>query len=107
MNDDELHSLIRETHPKPEFPTSFQREVWARIAVAEQQSWAVQWRQFLQILFHWIARPAHAVALVASMVIVGAGLGSLTAADNSVSAQRNAYAASINPVTAAHDTTHR
>ena len=105
MNDDELHALIRQTHPKPVLPASFQREVWARIAVSEQQSWSAQWRQWSQDLFLWIARPAHAVAVVTTMLIAGAGLGSLTAADNSVSAQRSAYAASINPVTAAHDAT--
>lgn len=107
MNDDELDSLIRSTHPEPEFPASFQREVWARIAVAEQQSWAAQWRHFLQVLFVGIARPAPAVAFVVTMLVMGVGLGSLTAPGNSVSAQRNAYAASINPVTAAHDSTHR
>ena len=107
MNDDELHSLIRQTHPKPVLPASFQCEVWARIAVSEKQSWSGQWRQWSQGLFQWIARPAPAVAVVTTMLVLGAGLGSLTAADNSISAQRNAYAASINPVTAAHDTTHR
>ena len=56
-------------------------------------------------MFLWIARPAHAVALVATTLIVGAGFGSLPATDKTLSAQRTAYAASINPVTAAHDST--
>ena len=37
MNDDELHLLIRKSQPKLEVPASFGRDVWARIAVAEQQ----------------------------------------------------------------------
>lgn len=102
MNDDELHHLIRQTQPRPDFPASFQREVWARITVAEQQSWAAQWRQWSQDLFQWLARPAHAVALVTTMLILGAGLGNLTATDRKAADQRSAYAASINPLKAAH-----
>ena len=85
MNDDELDSLIRQTHPKPEFPASFQREVWAQIAVAEQQSWATPWKQFSQMLFLWLARPVPAVATVTVMLVAGISLGSLTAPDQSES----------------------
>jgi hypothetical protein len=102
MNDDELHSLIRQTQPKPEFPASFQREVWARITVAEQQSWGARWHRLSQNVFLWMARPAPAVALVTTMLILGAALGSLTAPDRDASALRTAYAASINPLKAAH-----
>ena len=101
MNDDEIDSLIRQTHPKPEFPASFQREVWAQIAVAEQQSWAAPWKQFSQMLFLWLARPVPAVATVAVMLVAGISLGSLTAPDQSES-MRTAYLASINPLKAAH-----
>lgn len=101
MNDDELDSLIRQTHPKPEFPASFQREVWAQIAVAEQQSWSAQWRQFCQMLFLRLARPVPAFATVTAMLMVGITLGSLTAPDQSES-MRTAYFASINPLNTAH-----
>lgn len=101
MNDDELHSLIRQTHPKPEFPVSFQREVWARIAGAEQRSWAARWRQWSETLFLWLARPAPAMATVVVTLGLGIGLGTLTATDNS-EAMRIAYVASINPLAAAH-----
>ena len=102
MNDDQLHSLIRQTQPKPEFPASFQRDVWARITVAEQQSWLARWRQWSQNLFLWMGQPAPAVAMVTMMLILGAGLGSLTAPDRNAPALRTAYAASINPLKAAH-----
>lgn len=92
MNDDELDSLIRQTQPKPEFSASFQREVWARIAVDEQQSWAARWQR----LFQWIARPAPAFATVLLMLGLGVGLGSLNTSDRSV-VMRAAYADSINP----------
>lgn len=102
MNDDELHSLIRRTQPKLGFSASFQRDVWARITVAEQQSWAARWRQWSQDMFLWVARPVPAVAVVSVMLVLGAGLGSLTAPDHDTAALRTAYAASINPLKAAH-----
>lgn len=102
MNDDELHKLIRQTHPKPEFPSSFQRDVWARIAVVEQPSWMTLWRQSCESLFGWIAQPVPAFALVLLTLLVGAGLGQLTTTSNESFALRTAYAESINPVAAAH-----
>lgn len=101
MNDDELHSLIRETAPQPEFPISFQREVWARIAVAEQRSWAARWQQRSQALFLWLAHPAPAMATVLVTVGLGVGLGIMTAS-NSKEDLRTAYVSSINPLTTAH-----
>ena len=105
MNDNELHDLIRQTHPKPEFPSSFQRETWARIAVAEQQSWTSQWRQWSELLFRWVAQPAPALAVVAAMLLLGAGLGRLITPDNDLAALRAAYVASINPLVTARLTT--
>lgn len=102
MNDDALHDLIRQTQPKPEFSSSFQREVWARIAVAEQQSWMAQFRQWSESLFGWVAQPAPAVAVVMTMLLVGAGLGNLTAPESQATALRTAYVASINPISATH-----
>ncbi|MFZ2281071.1 MAG: hypothetical protein WAW39_24945 [Prosthecobacter sp.] len=106
MNDNELHTLLRQTRPKPVFLTSFQREVWARIAIAEQQSWEVQWQQWFQVLFLWIARPVPAAVILTTMLVAGAGLGNLTAPDGNVSARRSAYIASINPLIATHTETH-
>lgn len=101
MNEHELDALIRQTQPQPEFEHSFQREVWARIAVAEQRSGAALWRQWSEALLRWLAQPAPAVAVVMTMLLIGAGLGNVTAPD-SRAALRSAYVASINPLTAAH-----
>lgn len=102
MNDDDLHLLIRQTQPKPEFPASFQREVWARIAVAEQRSWSTQWRQWSESLFRWIAQPAPAAGVITAMLALGVSFGSLTSPDEKPAELRAAYLASINPLTAAH-----
>jgi hypothetical protein len=99
MNDDELHSLIRQSHPRLELPASFNREVWASIAIAEQQFWPVQqWRLWWHDLFFWVARPAPAAVMVATMLVAGIWLGNLTSSGADVGAQRNAYIASINPL---------
>ncbi|MCX6857344.1 MAG: hypothetical protein NTV80_20840 [Verrucomicrobia bacterium] len=105
MNDDELHDLIRRTHPKPEFSSSFQREIWARIAVAEQQSWTAQWQQWSESLFRWVAQPAPALAVVTAMLLLGSGLGRMITPDNDHATMRSAYVASINPLIAARFTT--
>lgn len=102
MNDNELHDLIRQTQPKLDFQPSFQREIWARIAVAENQSWSAQWRRLSESLFRWIAQPAPALAAVTTMLILGVGLGRMITPDNNHAAMRTAYLASINPASAAH-----
>lgn len=105
MNDDELHDLIRQTQPRPTFPSSFQRETWARIAVAERQSWTAQWRQWSESLFRWVEQPAPAMAVVTTMLLLGAGLGQLNTPENNHAALRTAYVASISPLVAARLTT--
>ena len=104
MNDNELHDLIQQTHPKPEFSSSFQREIWARIAVADQQSWTARWRQWSESLFRWVAQPAPAVAVVTGMLLLGTGLGRLSTPDNDHAELRTAYVTSINPIVAARFT---
>lgn len=100
MNNDELELLIRRTHPKPEFPSAFNREVWARVAT-EDRSWIARWRQAADAFFTGISRPAPAAALVMITLLMGAWLGNVTAPDSSEPMLRNAYIQSINPLTAA------
>lgn len=102
MNDDELHDLIRQTHPKPEFPSTFRREVWARVSVAEQTSWSARYRRWPESFFQTLAQPATAIAVVMTTLLLGAGLGRIVPSENMAEASRNAYLASINPVAAAH-----
>jgi len=104
MNDNELDDLIRQTHPKPEFPASFQREVWARASVAEQNSWSARYRRWSESLFQLIAQPAPAVTVVTTMLLLGAGLGRLVSSESDAESLRAAYMVSINPVAAAHFT---
>ena len=102
MKEDELNDLIRQTHPQPEFPSTFQREVWARVSVAEQTSWSARYRRWRESFFQALAQPATAMAVVMTTLLLGAGLGQIVSTENNVEASRDAYLASINPVAAAH-----
>ncbi|MCC6884004.1 MAG: hypothetical protein IT576_17725 [Verrucomicrobiales bacterium] len=101
MNDHELDQLIRQTHPDPEFPAAFQREVWDRIALAEKDSWPARWRNWIQAVSRHIARPAPALALFTLMTVIGSCLGVLSASSESETLSFNAYVASIHPAEAA------
>lgn len=102
MNDDELSDLIRQTHPKPEFSSTFQREVWARVSVAEQTSWSARYRRWRESFFQALTHPATAMAVVMTTLLLGAGLGRIVSTEHNAEASRDAYVASINPVAAAH-----
>ena len=99
MNDLELDQLIRESSPKPEFDSSFQREIWARIAIAERvrerKKGPMAW---LEEALARLSRPAPAFATATVMLLIGAGLGRGIAAPEGPGASRDAYFASINPL---------
>lgn len=97
MNDFELDQLIRQSTPKPEFETSFQREIWARIASAghEGKSVPVAW---LESALAFLSRPAPAFATAVIMLLLGAGLGRGVPDRESRAASRDAYLVSINPL---------
>lgn len=102
MNDDELDRLIRETHSAPEFPSSFQREVWAKVSVAGQTSRRVGFSGWMESFFQLLAQPATATAAVVTMMILGVGLGRLAAPETDTNELKTAYLVSIDPTRAAH-----
>jgi hypothetical protein len=105
MNDLELDQLIRESSPKPEFDSSFQREIWARIAIAERER-KIGPLQWLEEALARLSRPAPALVTAAVMLLIGAGLGRGIAAPESTGASRDAYLASINPLAPRSEITH-
>lgn len=102
MNDDELKELIRQSAPPPVFPSSFQREVWQRIALSESRSWQSSACRYLSEMFSWLVKPAVAATTVTLMLVVGAGLGKLVSTRDLETSSRAAYVASINPILSAH-----
>lgn len=98
MNDTELDELIRHSHPEPEFPASFQRDVWTGIALAESRSWSARLARGSESLFGLLARPTPALAAVALMLVAGAALGRLAPGGDDVRPTRDSYLASIDPL---------
>ncbi|MCB1206740.1 MAG: hypothetical protein KDN18_20955 [Verrucomicrobiae bacterium] len=100
MNDTELDDLIRHSHPEPEFPATFQRDIWTGIAVAESRSLSARWTRWSEGFFGMLARPAPALASVAVMLVAGATLGHLIPGENHAGPSRERYLASIDPLRA-------
>jgi hypothetical protein len=103
MNDLELDQLIRGSSPNPEFDSSFQREIWARIAIAgrERKKGPLTW---LEEALARLSRPAPAFVTAAVMLLLGAGIGLGVASSESSGTSQDAYLASINPLAHQSDT---
>ncbi len=102
MNDDELDLLLRETHFTPEFPSFFQREVWAKVSVAGKSPRVAGLSDWMESFFQLLAQPAIATAAVVTMLILGGGFGRLTAPETDANQLMAAYLVSIDPTRAAH-----
>ena len=97
MNDLELDQLIRQSTPKLDFESAFQREIWARIAVAERakKQGVMAW---IEAVLDVLSRPAPAFATTAVMLLLGIGLGTSVPHLENPPASRDTYLASINPL---------
>ncbi len=101
MNDSKLDELIRASHPQPEFPPSFQREIWTRIATTGSASWRDRWARWSESLLAGLARPIPAFAIVALMLLAGLSLGQVLPREKEFGSSLSSYLLSINPL---HDT---
>lgn len=106
MNDDQLHQLLRSVELKPEFPPSFQRNVWARIQLEESLSWKVKLQTTFETFFHWMARPVPAMATVALTIALGASLAFTEENRSKHATAQLAYIESVSPFAAAHAESH-
>ncbi len=97
MNDDQLHQLMRASPARVSLPSSFNREVWARIESSEPPSLssavAQVWRSWITTL----SRPAPAFATVALCMLLGGGFGWMSQNGTSGDTGELAYVTSINP----------
>lgn len=97
MNDIDLDELIRGSTPKPDFQPAFQREIWARIAIAERarKNTPMEW---LEAALRFLSRPAPALATAAVMLLLGVGLRRSVPVSTDEGFSRQAYLAAINPL---------
>lgn len=97
MNDDQLHQLLRASPARASLPSSFNREVWARIESEESPSLISALSQLWQASLGMLSRPVAAFAVVTFCMLLGGGFGWASQRDASNARSELAYAASINP----------
>jgi hypothetical protein len=91
MNDNELDQLLRDSADDAGLPARFRPEVWTRIAIADERSFAGWLRRFVASL----VQPVPATASVVASVLVGVWLG--TATVQTPKEPKLSYAESISP----------
>lgn len=97
--EDPLDHLLQEWQVKGETSSAFQREVWARIAANQADP---PWWERLSAL---LLRPAGWVAVSATAVLLGAGIGWLETRPEPVN-PHEAYVRSISPFASLHLAAH-
>lgn len=97
MNDDQLHSLLRQTPAQVKLPASFVREVWARIEAEAFLTFGNCLSRLTKTLFVMLARPLPASLTIAALIALGAWLGGLGQADQP-EGDEMVYVQSIHPL---------
>ena len=96
--DPALRALLRETVPGPALPPRFVESVWQRIERAEaagsETSPSPSWLDRLASL---VLQPRLALATVAIVMVAGALLGFVMAADEARDAARASYVTAVTP----------
>lgn len=96
----ELSAKLRTWKVQPEVPTSFQRDVWHRIATRQAGRIEAFWPRTLRLFLHQLARPLYAVALIVLSISASLGVAHVQAREaraNQWKVLEARYAASIDP----------
>ena len=105
IDPDELSAKLRTWKAEPEVPTSFQREVWHRIAVRHAAREAAFWPGVAEWLTHQVARPTFALGLLMVSLTAGVAYAHDRAQDKNARSWKRLearYVASIDPVAMKH-----
>ena len=98
---DDLSTKLRAWKVEPQVPSSFQRQVWQRIALRQAAREEAFWPALLRACSLRLARPAYAVAVFALLLSVGIGFAHREAMEENArnwKALETRYAESVNPL---------
>ena len=87
-----LSRLLQAARPTAALPPGFQRQVWQRIERGEQGP-----EGLIERLARWMVMPRVAVAALAAVVLLAAGLGASHGMKTGEQAARNRYLAAVDP----------
>jgi hypothetical protein len=98
---DDLRAKLQAWKVEPQVPTSFQREVWQRIAVRQTAREEVFWPSLARWFFAQLSRPQYAFAVVLVSLSAGLGIAHMQAQDANAKhwkALETRYATSVDPL---------
>lgn len=95
-NDDlALRRIVRDAHPDAQLPPGFSASVWRRIQIHADAG--ANWGSRFDRLVDWCFLPRHALAGMASMIILGVLAGWLTSQPDTFRSSQEHYLALVNP----------
>jgi hypothetical protein len=93
--EDRLMAWLRTARPSPAVPPQFAAAVWRRIEAGEVDIPAGPW--WLMRLADWLAQPRRALAVLAVLMLLGAGTGLVQGWMRSHEVARARYLAAVSP----------
>lgn len=88
----ELHTLLRDSRPRPELPPRFRENVWRRI---EQPGSRGQSSNWVETLAGLLLKPRFAIATVAVVLLTGTLAGSMNGQAQALHAAQERYVATV------------
>lgn len=102
---DELSQKLRAWKVDPRIPSSFQREVWQRIAARQTEREDAFWPATVRWISSLLVRPQYAVAVVALSLVASVAAAHLQAQESNAKDWRILevrYATSVDPLAMSH-----
>ena len=103
--DADFDAALRSAKVEIPLHSSFQMEVWGRIAAARDANLAARFTRWMEGVSNHLERPMAATAALLIMTASGAWLGSR--AEQSAPDGKLAYVQSVSPFAQPHSTTHK
>lgn len=93
-----MDALLRQHRPAPPLPPGFQRAVWRRLERVPAPTASILPTAWLDQALAWLFQPRLALAGLAALVVLGAGLGLSDGLGAARTAERDRYLAAVSPL---------